>query len=210
MKTILCYGDSNTWGYNPAAQARYGRDERWTGVLRNALGPGYLIIEEGLNGRTTVWDDPVEGAHKNGKWYLVPCLETHRPLDLVVLMLGTNDLKARFAVSARDIAASVGELLQVIRQSGAGPDDGPPAALLVAPPPVARLSDFAGMFEGAGPKSRRLAQYYRLSAEHRGASFLDAGELIVSSDLDGVHLDLDEHRKLGEAIAGRVREICPA
>ena len=73
IKTILCYGDSNTWGWNPATQDRHSRDERWTGVLRRALGDGYLIVEEGLNGRTTVWDDPIEG-YKSGKEYLIPCL----------------------------------------------------------------------------------------------------------------------------------------
>ena len=99
MKTILCYGDSNTWGYNPSMGGRYARDERWPGVLRKELGEGYLVIEEGLNGRTTVWDDPIEG-YKNGKTYLVPCLETHKPLDLVIILLGTNDLKMRFSVSA--------------------------------------------------------------------------------------------------------------
>ena len=95
MKRILCYGDSNTWGYDPATQERFDRATRWTGVLRTTLGDGYEILEEGLNGRTTVWDDPIEG-YKNGHTYLVPCLETHRPVDLVVLMLGTNDLKKRF------------------------------------------------------------------------------------------------------------------
>ena len=97
MKTILCYGDSNTWGYNPATTERSSRDERWTGILRRELDDGYLVIEEGLNGRTTVWDDPIEG-YKNGKEYLIPCLETHKPLDLVIIMLGTNDLKVRFSV----------------------------------------------------------------------------------------------------------------
>jgi lysophospholipase L1-like esterase len=92
MKAILCYGDSNTWGYDPVTKGRFPRDMRWTGVLRQSLGDDYLVIEEGLNGRTTVWDDPIEG-YKNGAAYLVPCLTTHRPLDLVIIMLGTNDLK---------------------------------------------------------------------------------------------------------------------
>ena len=97
MRRILCFGDSNTWGYDPATGERFDEQTRWTGVLQAALGGDYTVIEEGLNGRTTVWDDPIEG-HKNGHEYLVPCLETHRPLDLVVLMLGTNDLKRRFSL----------------------------------------------------------------------------------------------------------------
>jgi lysophospholipase L1-like esterase len=90
-KTILCYGDSNTWGFNPATQARYARDERWTGVLRQALGDGYWVIEEGLNGRTTVWDDPIED-YRSGKEYLLPCLRSHKPVDLVVVMLSHSRL----------------------------------------------------------------------------------------------------------------------
>lgn len=81
MKSILCFGDSNTWGYNPRTKERYPRNERWTGMLRQELGDGYEIIEEGLNGRITVWEDPIE-EHKNGKEYLIPCLESHQPIDL--------------------------------------------------------------------------------------------------------------------------------
>ena len=95
MKRILCFGDSNTWGWNPANKERFDENSRWTGILKNKLGENYDIIEEGLNGRTTVWDDPIEG-YKNGKKHLPSCLESHRPLDIVVLMLGTNDLKSRF------------------------------------------------------------------------------------------------------------------
>jgi lysophospholipase L1-like esterase len=206
MKTILCYGDSNTWGYNPTDAGRYPRDVRWTGVLARELGDGYHVIEEGLNGRTTVWDDPIEG-YKNGHDYLIPCLETHRPIDLVVLMLGTNDLKVRFSVSAYDIANSVGVLVDVIHKSAAGPDGGAPQVLLMAPPPVARLTEFAEMFEGAVEKSRKLGEHYRRVAGERGCAFLDAGSVIVSSDLDGIHFDPPEHAKLGRAVAERVKEL---
>ena len=116
LKEVLCYGDSNTWGYNPITKERYEKDERWTGVLQNALGNDYHVIEEGLNGRTTVWDDPIEGF-KNGKTYLIPCLETHKPLDLVIIMLGTNDLKKRFSLSAYDIAQGAGVLIDVVYKS---------------------------------------------------------------------------------------------
>ena len=116
MKTILCYGDSNTWGYNPRTQDRFPIAERWTGVLAHKLGAEFRVVEEGLNGRTTVWDDPIEG-YKNGKEYLIPCLESHRPIDLVVIMLGTNDLKKRFSVSAYDIAQSVGVLVEIVQEA---------------------------------------------------------------------------------------------
>ena len=155
MKRVLCYGDSNTWGYDPVTKDRLDHDLRWTGVLRTMLGGGYTIIEEGLNGRTTVWDDPIEG-YKNGRTYLIPCLETHRPLDLVVLMLGTNDLKQRFSLSAFDIAQGASVLVREIQASVAGIGGRAPLVLLMAPPPVVTLTDFAEMFEGAESKSRKF------------------------------------------------------
>jgi lysophospholipase L1-like esterase len=206
MKRILCYGDSNTWGYDPATQDRFERDTRWTGVLRNSLGEGYEVIEEGLNGRTTVWDDPIEG-YKNGHTYLIPCLETHRPLDLVVIMLGTNDLKMRFSLPPSDIASGAGMLVKAVQQSEAGYTGKPPKVLLIAPPPVARLSEFAEMFTGAEEKSKKLSKWFRQIAGELGCAFLDAGEVIVSSELDGIHFQAAEHRKLGQAIARQVQAI---
>jgi len=206
VKTVLCYGDSNTWGYDPGTQTRYPREVRWPGVLRRELGEGYLVIEEGLNGRTTVWDDPIEG-YKNGKSYLIPCLETHKPLDLVIILLGTNDLKVRFSVSAFDIANGAGVLVDVVQKSAAGPGDTAPKVLLLAPPPVARLSGFAEMFDGARPKSRRFAAHYGRVAQEKGCAFLDTSQAIVSSNLDGIHLEAGEHEKLGAAVAEKVRTL---
>jgi lysophospholipase L1-like esterase len=205
-KTILCYGDSNTWGYNPATQDRYAREERWAGVLQQKLGDGYVVIEEGLCGRTTVWDDPIED-YRNGKEYLIPCLRSHKPIDLVVIMLGTNDLKARFPMPACDIAAGAGVLVDIVAKSETGPSNGAPEVLLVAPPPIAELSGFAEMFEGGSVKSTMLSRHFRLVAEERGCALLDAAEVIASSELDGIHLDLAEHRKLGIAIASRVKQM---
>ena len=205
-KTILCYGDSNTWGWNPTTQARYVRHERWPGVLRQELGTGYLVIEEGLNGRTTVWDDPIEG-YKNGKEYLIPCLETHNPIDLVVIMLGTNDLKMRFSVPACDIAAGAGVLVDIVAQSATGPGGNASQVLLIAPPTVAKLSEFAEMFSGGAAKSTRFSDCFRQIAEERNCPLLDASEVIVSSDLDGIHLESSEHRKLGKAVADRVKYL---
>jgi lysophospholipase L1-like esterase len=201
----MCYGDSNTWGYNPDTGLRFPRDARWTGVLRRELGDGYEIIEEGLNGRTTVWDDPVEG-YKNGKEQLIPCLETNKPLDMVIIMLGTNDLKMRFSVPACDIAASAGVLVGITQRSETGVN-GSPKVLLMAPPPVSKLTDFAEMFESAEAKSRKFSQHYRHVAEEYGCDFLDTAEVIVSSKLDGIHFEKDEHQKLGKAVADAVRGI---
>ena len=171
MKTVLCYGDSNTFGHAtvPRPDGRYGVDERWPGVLRKELGRDWLVIEEGLGGRTTVRDDPVEGAEKNGKTYLLPCLLSHRPIDIVVVMLGTNDLKARFNNSAWEIAQGIGVLVDMIRGSATGPNNRAPDVLVVCPPQtLAKFPLHADMFAGAArevegdgealPRRRRVAR----------------------------------------------------
>lgn len=206
MRRILCFGDSNTWGYDPATAERFDEQTRWTGVLQAALGNEYTVIEEGLNGRTTVWNDPIEG-YKNGHDYLVPCLETHRPLDLVVLMLGTNDLKRRFSLSAYDIAQGIAVLLRGVSYSRAGRDGQPPRVLLMAPPPVAKLENFAEMFEGSEAKSLLLGRHYRAVATEYHAAFLDTAGIIRSSDIDGIHLEPSEHAKLGRAVAHEVLSL---
>ncbi len=207
VKTILCYGDSNTWGSDPETRERFPEDVRWPGVLARILGEGYRVIEEGLPGRTTVRDDPIEGDYKNGRTYLTACLESHKPIDLITLMLGTNDLKARFGSSASDIAQGAASLADMMTRSGCGPDGGAPVVVLVSPPAVAKLTDMAQMFEGAEEKSRQFPEHYERFAGQQGAEFLDASRVIVSSDVDGIHLDADEHRKLGEAVAERIRQI---
>jgi lysophospholipase L1-like esterase len=211
MKTILCYGDSNTWGCPPLVSLdniqRYGPDIRWGSVLRTTLGEGYWVVEEGLNGRTTVWSDPVEGEHKNGKAYLTACLESHAPIDLVVIMLGTNDLKHRFGLSAWDIAACAGALVQLVQASHFGPNWTAPRVLLICPPPVAKLTLFADLFAGSQEKSRDLARHYSAIAAQNGCDFLDTGQHIVSSDGDGIHLEPDQQQKLGRAVAEKVKKI---
>ncbi len=207
MKTVLCYGDSNTWGYNAATESRYPYEQRWTTVLARELGPEYLVIPEGLNGRTTVWVDPIEGEYKSGKSMLLAILESHYPIDLVVLMLGTNDLKHRWGLSAWDIARGAQTLVEMIQVSTFGPDSRPPLVLLVAPPPTCvPATRFEDMFEGADEKSLRFAHFYRLVADEFGCAFLNAADYIVSSPVDGIHLEASELPKLGHAVAAKVRE----
>ena len=208
MFELMCFGDSNTWGYSPRTGERYPRSVRWTGVLQAALGPEFLVIEEGLNGRTTVWEDPVEGD-KMGKRHLLPCLLSHAPLDLVVLLLGTNDLKMRYSAPSCDIAAGVGVLMDIIMTSGAGKAGAAPALLLLAPPPLAAVSAtaFGGIFEGGEEKSRELGKLYKEAARLRGCSFIDTGALIRSSEIDGIHLEENDHRALGQAVAQEVRRL---
>jgi len=206
VKTILCYGDSNTWGYDPATQTRFPSDTRWPGVLRSELGEGYLVIEEGLNGRTTVWDDPIE-LDKNGATYLRPCIQTHKPMDLVIIMLGTNDLKTRFSLPAYDIASGAGVLVDIVKKSDTGIGGEAPEVLLIAPPPAVELTGFAEMFEDAVEKSGGFARHYCRVANEKGCHYLNAGDHVESSPLDGIHLEVDMHARLGKAVSAKVREI---
>ena len=206
MRTVLCYGDSNTWGYDPATRRRYPPHVRWTGVLATRLGAEYRVVEEGLNGRTTRWDDPIEPG-RNGLISLRPCIESHQPLNLIIIMLGTNDLKRRFGLSASDIAQSAAALADIAWRFAHAPDGSHAEVLLVAPPAVSTLTDFDQMFEGARVKSRQFSHYYRLAAGWHHLPFFDAGAVIVSSEKDGIHFDAEEHRKLGEALANEVRRL---
>ena len=201
---ILCFGDSNTWGYIPVIGGRYAPAVRWTGVMAERLGPRFSVIEEGQSGRTTVWDDPLEGD-KNGLRYLPACLESHMPLDLVILMLGTNDLKARFSLTALDIALGAERLVQVILKSGCGVDGNPPAILLAAPPSINPLDDTGSeMFYGGKQKSASLAQRYKAVAEKWGCGFLDVGAVINVDATDGIHYSEASHRTLGNTVADQV------
>lgn len=207
MYVVLCYGDSNTYGRDAVTKGRLERNVRWPGVLQHLLGKEYYVIEEGLNGRTTVWDDPVRGMFKrNGSLYLLPCLESHSPIDLVILMLGTNDCKARFCVTPYDIGQSLGYLVEIIKKSGCG-RNGSPKVLILAPPPLGKLTEYAETFTGGVGKSRELAKYYESIAEQQGCEFLDASTVIQSSRIDGLHIDPEDHKSLAEVVSEQVRKI---
>jgi lysophospholipase L1-like esterase len=205
-RVLVCFGDSNTHGSPPWAgpdrRPRYGPDVRWPGVLATALGTGWRVHEEGLPGRTTVHPDPIEGAHLSGLAALPIVLGTHSPVDTLVIMLGTNDLKARFAVGAADIAASVERLVGAARTFCTASGRPVPGILVVAPAPITEVGEFREFFRGGAEKSRRLGPLLRDVAARTGAGFLDAGEHLRTSDVDGIHLDPDAHRALAAAVAG--------
>jgi lysophospholipase L1-like esterase len=220
QKTILCYGDSNTWGYVPQPLAdlnitisRYSRDKRWTGRLQENLGDNYYVIEEGLNGRTTNLDYHIE-PDRNGKRYLAPCLYTHAPIDLVIMALGGNDLKALFKREAEDIANGLSELIDVIQNSTYGSDMITPPNILIIPPPIPlpiieELYDENGsaLFKRAIEKSKKLiALYARLAAEKKCFS-LEDGDDILASSVDGMHFDCNAHAKIAVKIAQKVKGI---
>jgi lysophospholipase L1-like esterase len=212
MRTVMLFGDSNTHGTKPlpdlGTSERFGRLERWPGLLRAQL-PDWEVIEEGHPGRTTVHDDPVEGAHRNGLTMLPALLESHRPLDVVVVMLGTNDLKERFSVNATDIAHSLERLVRLILTSGAGPGGNAPGVLLVAPPPIIEVGCLAGMFAGGAQKSLGLAVEVEKAAARAGVPFLDAGDVIAVSPIDGIHYDAGANPALAGAIAAAIRTHFP-
>ena len=206
-KTVLCYGDSITWGYNPNNQNRMTINERWTGILQKRLGDDYTVIEEGLNGRTTVWDDPLNGVYKNGLNYLIPCLDSHRPIDLCILLLGTNDLKKRFSLPSTEIARGITVLVEVIQKSQTGVGGSAPKILLLAPPYVKHIESTADEFRNSYNKSIKLPDYYKKIASKYACEFLDTSKIIVASQIDGVHPDIGEHQKLGAAVLVKVKEI---
>jgi lysophospholipase L1-like esterase len=209
IRTILCYGDSNTHGTMPmpdlGSMGRYDRQTRWPGQLA-ALLPDWQVIEEGLPGRTTVHDDPVEGAHRNGLTVLPAILESHRPVDVVILMLGTNDLKQRFSVNALDIALSLERLVLAIRASGCGPGGTVPGVILVAPPPILEVQDLGVMFAGGEAKSQQLGARIAAVARGLGVPFVDAGSLIGVSEIDGIHYDEPAMAALAQAFAQAVTD----
>jgi lysophospholipase L1-like esterase len=212
MRTLLLFGDSNTHGTKPMSDldgdGRYGRDERWAGRLAAML-PDWEIINEGHPGRTTVHDDPVEGAHRNGLAVLPALLETHRPIDVVLIMLGTNDLKGRFSLNAMDIALSLEKLIDTIRAFDAGPGGRDPGIVLVAPPPIVEVAVLGEIFEGGAAKSLGLSARIRQVAARQGVVFVDAGELVAVSPIDGIHYDAEANPVLAEAFATVVRRHFP-
>ena len=205
MYTIVCYGDSNTWGYDAETGRRFPWEVRWPGVLQSLLGGDFRIIEEGQPGRTTVWDDPIE-EHRNGKPVLYSTLECHSPIDMVILMLGTNDLKPRFSVNAFDIAAGAERLVRIIQTHLPDGQDAPPKVLLVCPAPVDEKVDegaIAGMFTAAHSSavSRALPAEFEKVARQWDCLYLNAGDYVHTSPVDSVHFTADSHAALARAMA---------
>ncbi len=156
------------------------------------------MIAEGLNGRTTCLDDPIEGRHKNGEAFLPVAIETHMPLDAIVIKLGTNDLKARFALPAADIAAGAGRLVRIAQAYAIR------RILLVAPAPMIEVGWLGAMFAGGAEKSARLGEYYAAVAASLHVEFLNAGSVVASSPVDGIHLEKDAQAALGRAIGDKL------
>ncbi|WP_019616985.1 SGNH/GDSL hydrolase family protein [Psychromonas ossibalaenae] len=205
MKSILCFGDSNTWGYSPVDGRRYNENERWPALLTSLLPLGCRIIEQGQPGRTTFFDDPAAGL-VNGNDDLVPCLQKHQP-DYIVLMLGTNDLKSSFAQSADDISRNTAKLVLKIQQHSTQNIQKAPAICLVAPPVIYEVGYFGQLFAGGAQKSKQFARYYALRANELGCEFFDAGSVVNSSSIDGIHWEADQHRKMADQISIKLKAM---
>ncbi|GHV82806.1 hydrolase [Spirochaetia bacterium] len=213
MKTILCYGDSNTYGYIPLTGMRYDHKTRWPMVLEKILNegcaaddPAWWVDEEGLGGRTTSFDDPVE-LDRNGLKTVTPILKSHKPIDLVAIMLGTNDLKRRFRPSAYDIAQGMLNVVKAVQHSETGPGNSAPKVLVICPPPTLPAPYFDDMFEGSESVSKKLPAYYKAIADETGELFLDAGSVTSPNNKDGIHFEPENHLKLAKAVADVVMKV---
>jgi lysophospholipase L1-like esterase len=220
--TIMAYGDGGVWGWDPRTGGRMAPRERWPKILEHVLNDNgrtrrFRVVEEGLNGRTTVLDDPFGPSYGsyccNGRTYLMPCLHSHKPVDLVLLHLGINDLKVHFNVSPHQIAQANATLINDILTSYAGPGlddmDSPPKVLLLAPPPILETRESLPWgFQGAEERSKKLPALLSKVAELAGprVSFFDLGSVAAMSS-DGVHLDQDAQRPVAEALAEKCYEV---
>ena len=216
---ILCYGDSNTWGCigkweeNTELSKRYGSDIRWPAVLQADLGEMYYVIEEGLGGRTSIYDPPAE-TWKNGETYLTPCLHSHYPLDLIVFMLGTNDLQIKKDITAEELPNGISRLVDIVRQySELGRNGETPEILIIAPPeirpsaPEGRTAVYSKFRCDIGRElSLLFPKVYEKVATEKGCYFLNSQEYVQPGLADGVHFDEDSHIRLGHAVANFISD----
>jgi lysophospholipase L1-like esterase len=214
LKHILCYGDSNTYGFDgrlipkTGERRRYDETVRWTWLLKKILGQDYDVIEEGMNGRTTVFDDPTEGG-RNGFKSLEVIFQSHQPLDLVVIMLGTNDLKDQFSAAPLVISKGMERLVILLKEMIAGSFNPDAKILIVAPPDVSCSAN--GVFyydfsERSVEKGKRLPNFYRQIAERYNCLFADAGTWVKMDSSDGTHLNPDGHSVFARKLAEEIRK----
>lgn len=209
-KTILCFGDSNTWGFDAETGGRFDEDTRWTGVLAQEMGTSFRIIEEGLSGRTSVCEDPLfEGLC--GLTYLYPCLMSHSPLDAIIIMLGTNDTKERFGLTSYNIAQGIVRLAQKAKQTPAGINGNPPEVIVIAPPPIddEYITTTIGkpMGKYCSVKSREVPGILAELLLETGIHFIDAQHEVSMNEVDFMHLDVAGHRSMANLIRHYIERI---
>ena len=204
MKNILCYGDSNTYGFNPSNALRYEKKQRWTGVLADILGSRYSVFEEGCNNRTMYFDNPA-GPMQSGCRYFKECLKKYDTVDFVVLGLGINDTQFGYGADESTFQKGLLALISDVRTSFKD------AQILVLGPSVIKRnilnSFFAQMFdENSIEKSKIICNIYKKVADNEGCFFLNLNTIVQTSDIDGLHYDIKEHKKIATAVAGYIKD----
>ncbi len=209
MKTILAFGDSLTWGFQAGTWLRHDFADRWPNVLGAGLGQGFRVVEEGTNGRTTAYDDLTDGAELNGARVLPMLLKTHEPLDLVMIMLGTNDIKFVARCRAFDAAMGMGRLIEIVQHYPFNENYAAPQILIMSPPALVKTADewFNDLWGHAIEESKKFAHHYARLAKERGVHFFDAGSVAVADPIDGGHLDAANTRAIGVALVPVVKGI---
>ena len=209
MKNILAFGDSLTWGFIAGTWERHPFDVRWPNVLAAGLHGKARVIEEGHNGRTTVFDDPTTGDDRNGARILPVLLSTHQPLDLVIVLLGTNDIKFANRCRAFDASMGMGRLVQIIQTFPYQAWAPKPQVLIVAPPALVHTDDewFNDLWGHAIEESKLFAKHYARVAEEMGVHFFDAGVVAKADKTDGGHLDAENTKAIGTALVPVVKRI---
>ena len=214
QKHIVCLGDSNTHGYcadpNDCADpqlARFNEDERWTMLLEKKLGTEYKVYEEGLSGRTTVFPDPLYDG-LDSLHYLWPCLKSHEPVSLLIIMLGTNDTKPRFSVSSGEITEGMSNLIRKLRFYYPVNKYPMPPVLLAAPGPLAPAKEEYAFDASSARKVRELPARYEALAKELGCLYFNAQTVLTEADLggDGIHLKTEGHVKLAQAFTAIVKD----
>lgn len=208
-KTIVCFGDSNTHGFDVRTGGRFPKDKRWPGRISLALGDEYEVHEEGLNGRTSVFEDPLfEGL--NGFTALPIIMGTHEPLDLLIIMLGTNDTKERFNANATNICRGLEHLVEKAKVNKSWRRE--PRILLMAP--LEMKEDYRqalfgeSMGDGCSKKSRELPALLKDMARRQRIDFLDLNEMpgVEFSNKDFMHLSEEAHEALANVVEAWIRQ----
>lgn len=208
-KQIVCFGDSNTWGFDARTETRFSEEIRWTSLLASMLEEDYKVIEEGLSGRTSVMEDPLfEGV--NGLTYLTPCLKSHSPLELVIIMLGTNDTKERFGLTAYNIAQGLIRLAQKAKHSMTGINSKNPQVLVISPPIIGEKYSQTkignAMGEGCAKKSFELSEFLEKMLQAEQIEFLNASSIPMNT-IDFMHLDEEGHKLLAQLVFNKIKKI---